>query len=65
MFKMFFFSFLKLLVEWFKIGLFLPIDGFTSRLLQFVSYTSRVGTAAVQLVNFSVFGFSETTDMVT
>jgi len=54
---------LRLIVKWFNIGLFLPTDGFSSRLLQFISYTSRVGTATAQLVNFSVFGFSDTTDL--
>lgn len=57
-------SLLQLIVKWFNIGLFLPTDGFSSRLLQFISYTSRVGTATAQLVNFSVFGFSDTTDLV-
>jgi len=54
---------LQLVVKWFEVGLLLPADGLSSRLLQFISSSSRVGTAAIQLVNFSIFGVSDTTDL--
>jgi len=54
---------LQYLLRLFRVTVFLPIDGIAAKMLQLVAYSSRIGTILGQLINFSVFGFSETTNL--
>jgi len=54
---------LQFLLKLTKTGLFLPSDGIASRILRYICNSSQVGNSFCQVLNFYVFGFSESTNL--